>query len=315
MAGTDRPLRIATRKSKLALWQANFVKAELEKAHPGLAVELVPILTTGDKILDVPLAKVGGKGLFTKEIEHALLDGRADLAVHSMKDVPTQRAPGLMLAGTGVREDVRDALVAARVRSLEELPIGARIGTSSLRRQAQLLHLRPDLVIVSVRGNVETRMRKIKELHLEGVVLAAAGLRRLGFADRITQYLPTEISLPAIAQGSLALEVRADDALTLERIGIFRHEPTEVAVTAERAFLARLEGGCQVPIAGLALLEGDRVVMEGLVGSVDGKLLIRDRGEGPASAAAEVGRELAERILDRGGRAILAEVYQSGGPK
>ncbi len=315
MAETDRPLRIATRKSKLALWQANFVKAELEAAHPGLAVELVPILTTGDKILDVPLAKVGGKGLFTKEIEQALIDGRADLAVHSMKDVPTQRAPGLMLAGTGVREDVRDALVAPRVKSVDELPLGARVGTSSLRRQAQLLHRRPDLQIVSIRGNVETRMRKIDELHLECAVLAAAGLRRLGYADRIAQYIPTEVSLPAIAQGSLALEVRADDALTRGRIAIFRHEPTEVAVTAERAFLARLEGGCQVPIAGLAQLENGRVVMEGLVGSVDGKTLIRDRGEGPAEQAEQVGRELAERILDAGGRAILAEVYQSGGPK
>jgi hydroxymethylbilane synthase len=315
MARTDRPLRIATRKSALALWQANFVKAELERAHPGLAVELVPLVTTGDRILDVPLAKVGGKGLFTKEIEQALIEDRADLAVHSMKDVPTQRAPGLMLAGTGVREDVRDALVSPRVKSVDKLPKGARVGTSSLRRQAQLLHLRPDLQIVSIRGNVETRMRKIKELNLEGVILAAAGLRRLGFADRITQYIPPSVSLPAIAQGSLGLEVRADDALTRERVAIFRHEPTEVAVAAERAFLARLEGGCQVPIAGLARLEGDRVVLEGLVGSVDGKTLIRDRGEGPAAAAERVGRELAEKILDAGGRAILAEVYQSGGPK
>jgi len=312
---SDRPLRIATRKSALALWQANFIKAGLEAAHPGLTVELVPLMTTGDKILDVPLAKVGGKGLFTKEIEQALIDGRADLAVHSMKDVPTQRAPGLMLAGTGVREDVRDALVAARVKSLEELPRGARVGTSSLRRQAQLLHLRPDLEIVSIRGNVQTRMNKIQELNLEAVVLAAAGLRRLGFADRITQYLPPEISLPAIAQGALALEIRADDALTLERIAIFRHEPTEIAVAAERAFLARLEGGCQVPIAGLAQIAGGRVVMEGLVGSIDGKVLIRDRGEGPVADAARVGRELAEKILDAGGRAILAAVYKNAGPQ
>lgn len=315
MARTERPLRIATRKSQLALWQANFIKAGLEKAHPGLVVELVPLMTTGDKILDVPLAKVGGKGLFTKEIEQALIDNRADLAVHSMKDVPTQRAPGLMLAGTGVREDVRDALVSRRVKSVEELPQGARVGTSSLRRQAQLLHLRPDLQIVSIRGNVETRMKKIQELDLEAVVLAAAGLRRLGFGDRITQYIPPSISLPAIAQGSLGLEIRANDELTFERIAVFRHEPTEIAVAAERAFLARLEGGCQVPIAGLAQLEGGVVMMEGLVGSVDGTTLIRDRGEGPAADAERVGRELAEKILDRGGRAILAEVYQSGGPR
>jgi len=315
MATTDRPLRIATRKSTLALWQANFVKAELEKAHPGLVVELVPLLTTGDKILDVPLAKVGGKGLFTKEIEQALIDGRADLAVHSMKDVPTQRAPGLTLAGTGVREDVRDALVSPRVKSVEKLPRGARVGTSSLRRQAQLLNLRPDLRIVSIRGNVQTRMRKIEELNLEGVILAAAGLRRLGFADRITQYIPPSLSLPAIAQGSLALEIRADDERTRELIAIFHHEPTEIAVTAERAFLARLEGGCQVPIAGLAQVDGGLVAMEGLVGSIDGKTLIRDRGEGPVAEAERVGRELAEKILDRGGRAILAAVYQSGGPR
>jgi hydroxymethylbilane synthase len=314
MTRTDHPLRIATRKSALALWQANHVKAGLEAAHPGLVVELVPLMTTGDRILDVPLAKVGGKGLFTKEIEQALIDDRADLAVHSMKDVPTQRAPGLMLAGTGVREDVRDALVSPRVKSVDKLPKGARVGTSSLRRQAQLLHLRPDLQIVSIRGNVETRMRKIKELNLEGVILAAAGLRRLGFADRITQYIPASVSLPAIAQGSLGLEVRAEDEVTRARVAIFRHEPTEGAVTAERAFLARLEGGCQVPIAGLARLEGGRVLMEGLVGSVDGKTIIRDRGEGPAAEAERVGRELAEKILDAGGRAILAEVYQSGGP-
>jgi hydroxymethylbilane synthase len=315
MARTERPLRIATRKSQLALWQANFIKAELEKAHPGLVVELVPIVTTGDKILDVPLAKVGGKGLFTKEIEKALLDDRADLAVHSMKDVPTQRAPGLMLAGSGVREDVRDALVSPRARSLDEMPKGARIGTSSLRRQAQLLHLRPDLQIVSIRGSVESRIRKITDLNLEGAILAAAGLRRLGFADQITQYIPPSVSLPAIAQGALGLEIRANDGLTLERVAIFRHEPTEIAVAAERAFLARLEGGCQVPIAGLAQLEGGIVTMEGLVGSVDGTTLIRDRGEGPAADAERVGRELAEKILDRGGRAILAEVYGTGGPR
>ena len=315
MAGSDRPLRIATRKSQLALWQANFIKAGLEAAHPGLVVELVPLVTTGDRILDVPLAKVGGKGLFTKEIEQALLDGRADLAVHSMKDVPTQRAPGLMLAGTGVREDVRDALVAPRVKDVDGLPRGARVGTSSLRRQAQLLHRRPDLEIVSIRGNVETRMRKIDELGLEAVILAAAGLRRLGFGDRITQYIPAEVSLPAIAQGSLGLEVRADDALTLERVAVFRHEPTEIAVAAERAFLARLEGGCQVPIAGLAQAADGRVALEGLVGSIDGKTILRERGEGPAAEAGRVGRELAERILDRGGRAILAEVYGTGGPR
>jgi hydroxymethylbilane synthase len=315
MGKADRVVRIATRKSKLALWQANHVKAELEQAHPGLRVELVPIVTTGDKILDVPLAKVGGKGLFTKEIEEALLDGRADLAVHSMKDVPTERAKGLALAGTGVREDVRDALVSPRVKSIDKLPKRARVGTSSLRRQAQLLFLRPDLEIVPIRGNVETRMRKIQELNLEGVILAAAGLRRLGFADRITQYIPVAVSLPAIAQGSLGLEIRADDAATRELVRIFHHEPTEIAVTAERSFLARLEGGCQVPIAGLARIEGDRVVMEGLVGSVDGKKLIRDRREGPVAEAARIGKELAEAILDAGGREILAEVYKSGGPK
>lgn len=315
MKTSDQVVRIATRKSQLALWQANHVKSGLEQAHPGLRVELVPMTTKGDKILDVALAQVGGKGLFTKEIEEALLDGRADLAVHSMKDLPTELAPGLELAATGVREDVRDALVSPRVKSVDKLPRRARVGTSSLRRQAQLLALRPDLEIVSIRGNVETRIRKIQELNLEAVILAAAGLRRLGFADRITQYIPVAVSLPAIAQGALGLEIRADDAGTRELIRVFHHSPTQTAVTAERSFLARLEGGCQVPIAGLARLREDRVEMEGLVGSVDGKRLIRDRREGPATDAARIGRELAEVILEAGGREILAEVYETGGPR
>jgi hydroxymethylbilane synthase len=304
-------VRIATRGSMLALWQANHVKAGLEKANPGLEVELLVLKTKGDKILDVALAKVGGKGLFVKEIEEALLDGRADLAVHSMKDVPTELPPELELAATDVREDVRDALFTREAASLDDLPRGAKIGTSSLRRQAQLLHRRPDFEILPIRGNVDTRLRKLHDENLDAVVLAAAGVRRLGFADRVTEYLPVSISLPATCQGSLGIEIRRDDEETRQLIQIFRHHATQVAVTAERAFLKTLEGGCQVPIAGLATVEGGKVSMDGLVGSVDGTRLIREQMDGPEGDAEKIGIDLAEFILERGGREILREVYEA----
>ena len=297
----------------LALWQANHVKASLEKANPGLEVELLVLKTKGDKILDVALAKVGGKGLFVKEIEEALLDGRADLAVHSMKDVPTELPDELELAATDVREDVRDALFTREAASLSDLPQGAKIGTSSLRRQAQLLHRRPDFEILPIRGNVDTRLRKLHDENLDAVVLAAAGVRRLGFADRVSEYLSVEVSLPATCQGSLGIEIRKDDDRTRELVKIFHHRPTQVAVTAERAFLKRLEGGCQVPIAGLAVLESEAVRMDGLVGSVDGTRLIREQMEGPAQDAERIGIDLANLILDKGGREILAEVYEAEG--
>jgi len=306
-------VRIATRGSKLALWQANHVKAGLEKANPGLEVELLVLKTKGDKILDVALAKVGGKGLFVKEIEEALLDGRADIAVHSMKDVPTELPPELELAATDRREDVRDALFTREASGLDDLPEGARIGTSSLRRQAQLLHHRPDFEIVSIRGNVDTRLRKLQDENLDAVVLAAAGVRRLGYADRITEYLPVSVSLPATCQGSLGIEIRREDEGTRKLIEIFRHHPTEVAVTAERAFLKKLEGGCQVPIAGLAVAAEGRVKMEGLVGTVDGSRIIREEMEGPEEDAGKIGVALAEVIIGKGGGEILREVYGTQG--
>lgn len=306
-------IRIATRGSKLALWQANHVKDSLEKAHEGLEVELLVLKTKGDKILDVALAKVGGKGLFVKEIEEALLDGRADIAVHSMKDVPTELPPELELAATDVREDVRDALFTREASGLDDLPQGAKIGTSSLRRQAQLLNHRPDFEIRSIRGNVDTRLRKLQEENLDAVVLAAAGVKRLGYGDRVAEYLPVEVSLPATCQGSLGIQIRRDDDATRDLIGIFRHHATEVAVTAERAFLKTLEGGCQVPIAGLALAEGGRVKMEGLVGTVDGTRIIREQMEGPEEDAGKIGVELANVILDKGGREILSAIYEAEG--
>lgn len=306
-------VRIATRGSKLALWQANHVKGSLEKANPGLEVDLLILKTKGDKILDVALAKVGGKGLFVKEIEEALLDGRADIAVHSMKDVPTELPPELELAATDVREDVRDALFTREGSGLADLPRGAKIGTSSLRRQAQLLHRRPDFEIVTIRGNVDTRLRKLREENLDAVVLAAAGVRRLGYGDQVSEYLPIDVSLPATCQGSLGIQIRRDDDGTRRLIEIFRHHPTQVAVTAERAFLKTLEGGCQVPIAGLALVGEGRVKMEGLVGTVDGTRLIRERIEGPEENAAQLGIELANVILDKGGREILREIYEAEG--
>ena len=312
-AEKESKIRIATRGSKLALWQANHVKAVLERENPGLEVELLVLKTKGDKILDVALAKVGGKGLFVKEIEEALLDGRAEIAVHSMKDVPTDLPAELELAATDVREDVRDALFTREANGLDDLPQGAKVGTSSLRRQAQLLHRRPDLEIVSIRGNVETRLRKLHDENLDAVVLAAAGVKRLGYADRVTEYLPVVVSLPATCQGSLGIQIRRDDDRTRKLIEVFVHRPTAVAVAAERAFLKTLEGGCQVPIAGLAIVEGGRVKMEGLVGSVDGKRIIRERIEGPEEEAEKLGVQLATVILERGGREILREVYEASG--
>jgi len=309
----EQKVRIATRGSMLALWQANHVKAGLERANPRLEVELVVIKTKGDKILDVALAQVGGKGLFVKEIEEALLDGRADLAVHSMKDVPTELPEDLVLAATDVREDVRDALFTREAEGLGDLPRGARIGTSSLRRQAQLLHLRPDFEVVTIRGNVDTRLRKLHEENLDAVVLAAAGVRRLGMAERVTEYIPVDVCLPATCQGSLGIEIRRRDEETRRLLAPFVHHPTAVAVTAERAFLRTLEGGCQVPIAGLATVGGGMVAMEGLVGTIDGTRLIRERMEGAEGDAERLGVDLAHLILDKGGREILDEVYRQGG--
>lgn len=303
-----RVILIGTRASALATWQANWVKSELEKRYPDMMVGLVKIKTTGDKILDVPLAKVGGKGLFTKEIEEALLKKQVDIAVHSMKDVPTDFPDGLHLACITEREDVRDALISNGV-SLKNLKEGALIGTSSLRRQTQLCNFRPDLRMEMLRGNVETRIRKQLEGKYDAIILAAAGVKRLGLADNVTEYISEEISIPAIGQGALGIECSKDDKEINDIISFFNHHETSVAVRAERALLRRLEGGCQVPIAGHATVKDGRITLKGLVGSVDGKRIVKDTIEGDAKEFERLGTELADTLLSKGGKDILEEVY------
>lgn len=300
-----KQVRIATRKSPLALWQARHVASELQRFHPGLEVSFVELSTEGDRFLQAPLSAVGGKGLFVKEIEQAILDGRADLAVHSLKDMTSDFPEGLGLAAIPVREDPRDAFVGRNGMKLSDVPRGAKVGTSSLRRTCQLLERRPDLEIVSIRGNVQTRLRKIDEQGLAGAVLAAAGLKRLGLEDRITELLEPEISLPAVGQGVLAIECRTSDVELLGLTSPMEHAETRVAVAAERAFLARLEGGCTVPLAGFARLEGDKVFLRGLIGQPDGKRVVRGDRIGPKEKAAELGTELAEELLGKGGGEIL----------
>ena len=302
-------LRIATRKSPLALWQANYVSDMLKYHHPDLKVELVTMVTQGDKILDTPLAKVGGKGLFVKELEVGMLEGRADIAVHSMKDVPVDFPPGLHLAVVCEREDPRDAFVSNNFKSLEELPQGARLGTSSLRRQAQISALRPDLKIIDLRGNVNTRLKKLDDGEYDAIILAAAGLIRLKFEDRITQFIGTDVCLPAIGQGAVGIECRSDDARVHNLIAPLNDNKTQIRITAERAMNERLQGGCQVPIAGYAEFEKGLVMMRGLVGQVDGKKIIRGDIAGPAENAEELGIVLAEDLLSRGADKILKELY------
>ena len=304
-----KSLRIGTRGSKLALWQAEWVKASLVDVHPGLSVEVVTIKTSGDMILDVPLAKIGGKGLFVKEIENALFDGGIDLAVHSMKDVPIVIPPGLSLECVTPREDPLDALVSRNGQGLKDLPPGARIGTSSLRRQAQLLHFRQDLVMVSLRGNLNTRLRKLEEQDLDAIILASAGLKRMGLNHRVTETIPTEICLPAIGQGVLAIETRLGDRDVNETIAFLNDAETALTMRAERAFLRRLEGGCQVPIAAYVQLIEDGLEIEWMVASVDGKKVVRQRKWGDRGEAEALGIELAETTLSLGGGQILREIY------
>lgn len=311
---------IGTRGSKLALWQAEWVKSELQRINPGLTVELNKIKTTGDKILDVPLAKVGGKGLFVKEIEEALLGGKADLAVHSMKDVPTDFPSGLHLAVICKREDPRDAFISGienskfKVQNFSALREGAAVGTSSLRRSCQLLNIRPDLKIEQLRGNLDTRLRKLDEGQFDAIILAAAGVKRLGWSQRITETLPPETSLPAIGQGAVGIECRKDDAHINELIAPLDHPETSVCVRAERACLKKLEGGCQVPIAAHARLTDGQgkerlLVIDGLVGSVSGDRIIRSHMEGRPEDAEGIGIRLGEDLLAKGADKILAEVY------
>ncbi len=305
------PIRIATRRSPLALWQAEYVKSALERAHPGLQVELVKMVTQGDKILDTPLAKVGGKGLFVKELEQGMLRGDADIAVHSMKDVPVDFPEGLHLAVICPREDPRDAFVSNRFPSFDSLPEGARVGTSSLRRQCQLRRRRPDLQILDLRGNVNTRLQKLDEGHYDAIILAAAGLIRLGFRERIREWLPPEVSLPAIGQGAVGIECRIDDRRIHELLAPLDDETTRIRVTAERALNSRLGGGCQVPIAGYAELEEDgRLRLRGRVGRPDGSELIEGEIRGETGAAEALGTALADELLTRGAEAILDELYR-----
>jgi len=302
-------IRIGTRGSLLATTQSTWVKNQIEAAHPGVSVELVIIVTKGDKILDVPLAKVGGKGLFVKEIEEALLRRDVDLAVHSMKDVPSELPEELHLGIIPPRENPHDAFIATQYATLADLPLGATVGTSSLRRRAQLAALRPDLEIVDLRGNLDTRLRKLDEGQFQAIILAAAGLNRLGMSSRATGYFSAKEMLPAVGQGALGIELRRDDEELLAGMAFLNDARTTVAVAAERAFLYRLEGGCQVPIGAFAEVNDGRVELTGLVASVDGKTVLKDSVSGPEEKAQELGTQLANMLLDRGGREILAEVY------
>lgn len=301
-------IKIGTRKSLLALAQSNGIKAQIEARYPDVTVELVKIMTKGDKILDVPLAKVGGKGLFVKELEEAMLSREVDIAVHSMKDVPAELPDELHLALITPREDPRDAFISNNYKSLAELPQGAKIGTSSLRRRAQLAKIRPDLVIEDLRGNLDTRLRKLDEGQYDAIILAAAGLNRLQL-DRATTYFSSVEMLPAVGQGAVGIEMRRDAEDLLAGLDFLDHWQTKVTVQAERAFLLRLEGGCQVPIAGFCTVEGDQLTLTGLVASVDGKEVVRQTKSGPADQPELLGRTLAEELLAMGGKAILEEVY------
>lgn len=303
-------VRIATRKSALALWQANFVKAELEVAHPGLQVELVPMSTQGDKILDTPLAKIGGKGLFVKELETAMLEGHADIAVHSMKDVPVDFPEGLMLHTICRREDPRDAFVSNSYQQLADLPQGAVVGTSSLRRQYQIKAMRPDLQIKDLRGNVNTRLAKLDAGEFDAIILASAGLIRLGFEARIASFLEVGISLPANGQGAVGIECRSDDLVIQQLLAPLEHKETRICVLAERAMNRKLQGGCQVPIGAFAILQQNELWLRGLVGQLDGSEILRSEIKGQASQAEQLGTQLAEQLLALGADRILDVVYR-----
>ncbi len=310
----DHCVRIATRESPLALWQAEFIKAELQAAHPGLTVELLGMTTRGDKILDAPLAKVGGKGLFVKELETALLDGRADIAVHSMKDVPMEFPPGLGLMVICEREDPRDAFVSNAHSSIAQLPAGSRVGTSSLRRQCQLRNQRPDLEIIDLRGNVNTRLRKLDDGEYDAIILASAGLIRLNLASRISQYIEVEQSLPAGGQGAVGVEARCDDDRIQQLLAPLHHQPSAQCVSAERALNLRLQGGCQVPIASFAIRDPDDpqiLWLRGLVGSPDGSQVLYSERRASCDMAEALGIEVAEDLLAQGAADILHAVYNA----
>ena len=310
MTEKTKLVRIATRKSALALWQAEFVKAQLEHFHADVRVELVPMSTQGDIILDTPLAKIGGKGLFVKDLEQAMLYGRADIAVHSMKDVPVEFPEGLALHTICEREDPRDAFVSNNFANLSELPKGAVVGTSSLRRQCQIRALRPDLVIKDLRGNVNTRLAKLDDGQYDAIILAAAGLLRLKMDERIADYIEPEVSLPANGQGAVGIECRIDDEVTKALLAPLEHTQTRIRVNAERAMNRHLEGGCQVPIGAYALVDGEQVHLRGLVGAVDGSEILHDEVTGHINDAEAIGVQLAKKLLAQGADKILAEVYR-----
>ena len=301
-------LKIGTRQSLLALWQSNHIAACLRKQYPECEVVLKKIVTKGDRILDVPLAQIGGKGLFTKEIEEDLLSGEVDLAVHSLKDMPTVLPEGLCLTAITERANVGDAFVSNKYDSFAELPLGAVVGTSSLRRKAQLLAARPDLTIRDLRGNVDTRLRKLDEGLYDAVILAAAGLERLGHGDRIKAVIPSDVCLPAVGQGALAIECRTDDAEVRQMLDFLNDMPTVHATNAERAFLGLLEGGCQVPIGVHADVEGDKIKIEAIIAALDGSTVLRDTIEGAATDAVALGQELGKKMLANGGHEILAAI-------
>jgi hydroxymethylbilane synthase len=309
-----KTLRIATRKSPLALWQAEFVKAQLEAAHPGLEITLLPMSTQGDKILDVPLAKIGGKGLFTKELEERMMAGDADIAVHSLKDVPMTLPEGFELGAILERHAPTDAFVSNLYAQFDDLPQGAILGTSSLRRKAQLMAVRPDLDVRDLRGNVGTRLGKLDAGEYDAIVLATSGLQRLGLDERIRHEIAPEICLPAVTQGTLGIEYFAKDQATFELIKVLNHPPSSIRSMAERAMNHRLEGGCQVPIGVFAELDeqGEKIVIRGLVGRLDGSEILRSHVSGLASDAVLLGTQLAEQLLAQGAKAILDEVYASG---
>ncbi|HBW34533.1 hydroxymethylbilane synthase [Desulfosporosinus sp. BICA1-9] len=301
-----KTIRIGTRDSQLAVWQANWVKSELEKFYPELQFELVPMKTKGDKILDVPLSKIGDKGLFTKELEQGLLNDELDMAVHSLKDMPTKLPDGLTISAFCVREEPRDVFLSKNGIPLEELPLGAMIGTSSLRRKAQLKYFRPDLQFMDLRGNLQTRWEKLQESEMDGIVLAAAGVKRLGWEDRITQILPEEMMLSAVGQGSVAIEIVERRSEIQELLSPLNHNATEQAVRAERALMRKLEGGCQVPIGALAQVVEGQIVLRGMVASLDGVRLIKAEAKGIDPET--VGIEVANRLVDQGALTILAEI-------
>jgi len=306
----NKTVKIGTRGSKLALWQANWVKSTLEAQHPGLMVELVIIKTKGDKILDVPLAKVGGKGLFVKEIEDALLNGRVDIAVHSMKDMPAEIPEGLCIGAIPERETPQDVLISKNGHQLSELSTGAHIGTSSLRRASQILHARPDLVIKSLRGNLDTRLKKLETENLDAIVLAAAGVKRLGLENRITEYLDETVMLPAVGQGALCIEIRQNDSIIEPLVAALEHPQTRTVVMGERAFLKRLEGGCQVPMAAHGKVENNTFTLCGLVTTLDGTTALKKTLSGPADSSEQIGLDLAERLIAMGAQEIIENLQE-----